>query len=521
MAKTPLYSTAVEQFRTNALINGDMRVDQIGLLPVASVSGTKYYIDRWRTHQFVVTASASLETTNQPLTGSSSLKYTATSTGTGQFGAAQPIENRGLLEGELVTLGVWVKSNSINARLIIEDGPNVFSNAHTGSGEWEFLTATGTLQSTLGFLVADVYLVSPTGGSVVISSTDENGSGQAAFIEFTGAKLELGSIATEFESPDLTLETIRSTPVNYANVNPNILINGDMRVNQRGLLPIAAQQIKYYMDRWRSLVNIVTGTASLEITLQPAALFGSKSLKYTCTLGGTGYLGADQIVEEDSLYFDRPITYSIWVKSNSPNAVVALGDNIGFEAATSHTGSGNWERLTVTTTMPSATRSSISCTTRIGSLTGGNILMSHTDENGSGAAAYIEFTGAKLELGSHATEFVADSFGDSLRKCQRYCYRAKLRGYAPMLSTTAARLGLDFVISTLRSSGASISSYTILLAVHEDPATGTGVTFSDEVNWTISIDAGERIIMTRGAALASRSTISFNNGSFIVLESEL
>lgn len=213
-------------------------------------------------------------------------------------------------------------------------------------------------------------------------------------------------------------------------VNPNILINGDCRVNQRESFPVTGiVNLKYYTDRWSAyLAGAGTvANASLEIGSQPSVLLGSKSVKYTCTTAPTttGSIGTQQLVEDYSLYSEKIVTASAWVKSNSINArLLVVG---GATTSTAHSGSGLWELLTSVHTVgssPTNLRSLI----RISTPSGGFVAISDADENNSGEAAYIEFTGAKLELGSNATNFIANSYANELRDCQRYYWQGKIRG---------------------------------------------------------------------------------------------
>jgi len=198
----------------------------------------------------------------------------------------------------------------------------------------------------------------------------------------------------------------------------NILINGDMRVNQRGLTPyLIVGSASYTIDRWRIVGNLfTTRTISQETTDQPPQLSGSRSHKDIWTgVDSVGKIGNDQPIEDLSLYIGKTLTFSAYVKSNNSNARMEIGTlDPAFTVAysTPHSGSGNWEKLTVTRTIPSGITGLYPAVRISNGIANGDIDILTND--------FIEFTGAKLELGSIATDFVADSFGESLRKCQRY-----------------------------------------------------------------------------------------------------
>jgi len=193
--------------------------------------------------------------------------------------------------------------------------------------------------------------------------------------------------------------------------NGNFIINGDMRVSQRGdytsFTPATAGV--YYLDRWKSEALNVTFSIQDIGGGQPSALNASRSLYVQATSSSVGYIGFSQDVEDYTLFAGKTITMSAWVKSNNQNTRLREGYTDAQSAP--HTGGGNWELLTLTIKNPE-------------SMTGfrwqcicydvGIVSISSGD--------YIEFTGAKLEFGEVATPFVPRRYADELRLCRRYCY---------------------------------------------------------------------------------------------------
>lgn len=134
-----------------------------------------------------VTGTHQLLSTSQPTgVNSYSLKYAATSTASGQIGSRQIIERFADYTSKEVTYSRWVKSNSTDARVIIDDGVTVTAGtAHTGGGAWELLTVTATINASPTELTCYAVIASDALANVSITSGD--------YIEFTDVRLDLGS----------------------------------------------------------------------------------------------------------------------------------------------------------------------------------------------------------------------------------------------------------------------------------------------------------------------------------------
>jgi len=192
----------------------------------------------------------------------------------------------------------------------------------------------------------------------------------------------------------------------------NLIINGAMQVSQRGDYTSATTvNGSYYQDRWSSFVTVVTATTQTITANQPNGLNGT-SIKYTATSAATGYIGGRQLLEDYANLHGRQVTASAWVKSNMTEAGLYISDGTNAFYSGRHSGSGAWEKLTVTLTVP----------------TGGSALgvypITYDGSNTAHAIGdYIEFTQVQLELGSVATDFEHRSYGEELALCQRYFWR--------------------------------------------------------------------------------------------------
>jgi len=201
------------------------------------------------------------------------------------------------------------------------------------------------------------------------------------------------------------------------NLQSNWIINGDMLISERGSYTSATAISAniYSIDRWKSRVNTVTATVQSITTAQPEVLAQTYSIKYAATSTATGSLGGYQAVEYHQYFQGKTLTFSAWVKSNSSEARLFIFNGSAFDGfSSSHSGSGNWEKLTVTCDL-NAAATELRAYAAITSSVGGTVSISSGD--------YIEFTGAKLEFGSEATEFVPRPINIELQLCQRYFYR--------------------------------------------------------------------------------------------------
>jgi hypothetical protein len=194
--------TPQEQFnligagRRNFIINGLAQVSQRGdYTSATSMTVNNYYIDRWKAYSSGGTNTIQQVTSSQPslLAGSKSIKILSSSGGTIALGASQIIEDYQFFVGKELTVSGWMKSTNSNARFLVSDNAawNAVGDAHSGSGNWEFITGTITLSSSATGLTLSPRISTSTAGAVSVSAND--------YIEFTGVQLELGKVATPFE----------------------------------------------------------------------------------------------------------------------------------------------------------------------------------------------------------------------------------------------------------------------------------------------------------------------------------
>jgi len=201
--------------------------------------------------------------------------------------------------------------------------------------------------------------------------------------------------------------------INYNYPNYNWLINGDCRVSQRGDYSSASSATTgtYYIDRWKTNFGTVTFNKQHLSTNQPSGLNNCYSIRLIATNTVSGWGGHDQFIEDYASFSDKKVTFSVWVKSNNADARLVFYDGVSTITSSGHTGGGDWELLTLTTTVDSSATTLRLSTYIIPASGSGNSVITTGD--------YIEFTGAKLEIGPY-TPFESRPFAEELRLCQRY-----------------------------------------------------------------------------------------------------
>jgi len=261
-----------------------------------------------------------------------------------------------------------------------------------------------------------------------------------------------GTTTLELPATSSTLATQNSLGVR------NLIINGDMRIAQRGTSVSGITTFGYLtVDRWKQ-DNYNAGIWTMEQdTDVPAGQGFSNSLKMTCTtaqasLPADARLQQGYRIEGQHLQHLKygssnaePITLSFWVKTNKTGTyVINLYDldnskNIGSQYTVSS--ANTWEKKTLTfsgntsdnfdndnnsslliefwfgagsdktTGTPPTTWTAVDQTTRAGGIT---VNLADSTSN------YANITGVQLEVGTEATPFEHRPYDMELQRCYRY-----------------------------------------------------------------------------------------------------
>jgi hypothetical protein len=205
--------TPQEQFdligagRRNMIINGDFKVSQRGdYTSATTITNGTYYLDR------CVSYAGNVGGTVQDMGGS--IKHTATSSTVGYLGLEQKIEDYSRLGGETITVSAEVKSNHSSAQIMIYDSAYRDGVHHSGSGDWEKLTHTFTVNTSLSRLWVQVW-IADSASSLNVNMTSGD------YIEVRNFQVERGKIATPFEHRSYVEELALCQRYFYAFQSPN------------------------------------------------------------------------------------------------------------------------------------------------------------------------------------------------------------------------------------------------------------------------------------------------------------
>jgi len=187
--------------RRNLIINGDFKISQRGDYSSATAaSNLTYYLDRWKTDISGPSATIQRQTVTLPDNSQTySAKLAATSTvSNGYLQLQQFVEIFPYMQGRTVTMSAWVRSNR-QVRLRMESTNANFDGltAHSGSGNWEYITQTFTLVTGLSLLKFGVILWNSSGGTTGTTTGSNITSGD--YLEFANYQVEFGKVATPFE----------------------------------------------------------------------------------------------------------------------------------------------------------------------------------------------------------------------------------------------------------------------------------------------------------------------------------
>ena len=239
----------------------------------------------------------------------------------------------------------------------------------------------------------------------------------------------------------------------------NMIINGDMRINQRYGTSSSTVKDTVTIDRWRESNPGASGMSHQTVTDSPDGFEFSEKM----TMGGSNY----SVTSSQSFYFAQVIeahtakqlqlgqstaknfTVSFWVKSSVAGQFsIAAGNttsggytegntNRTFVSSYQINDTGTWEYKTVTfpgdtsgTWQRSSTLGGLSIIFDMGSgsqhestpgqWVGNDNFRMPGSKRLSAANSYWQITGVQCEEGNVATAFEYRSLSDELKLCQRY-----------------------------------------------------------------------------------------------------
>ena len=318
-------------------------------------------------------------------------------------------------------------------------------------------------------------------------------------VKFTKPEINVREKLAELDKPSgiageamLRAETPREQQNLIGAGRKNLIINGDFRVSQRGdyTSATATTHNQLYLDRW--VVRLTNVTANTQHILGTNSSPGypykdSNSLRLTATNSATGVMRHLQRVE--GFLSGRTLTVSAWVKSNSPNARVFSYQHNGGTRVSSkpHSGSGEWEYLTLTTVNDANQANQLYFDIALASETFTNIAIT--------SGEYVEISEVQMEVGNVATPFEYRSYGEELALCQRYFQLFEAAaGHAS--STTAVEFTYQFN-TEMRAAPSASASAALIVERH---------------NITIYTQSSGAVSITQATRRAAKFTLSNFSG---------
>ena len=248
----------------------------------------------------------------------------------------------------------------------------------------------------------------------------------------------------------------------------NLVINGDMRVAQRGTSQASITSAGYYtVDRMQTEIQNAGTWTMTQSDDVPTGLGFTKSFKYDCTTADTSLGVSDYFIQRYSfegtdlqrlMYGTsdaKPVTVSFYIKSNKTGTYVCELQQLATDGTYPRSGksftinsANTWERKVITINgntakfIPDSTARGLDIMIWMaagtnftsGTFNAGN---SWTTDNSERVGALnvniadntdneILFTGLQMEIGTSVTEFEhGRSFAEELALCKRYFFKAK------------------------------------------------------------------------------------------------
>ena len=194
--------------------------------------------------------------------------------------------------------------------------------------------------------------------------------------------------------------------------NRNLIINGAMQVAQRGT---SFTSSGYSLDHW-----YIAETGTCTVTQDTADV--PSNFKYamkTTTSAASSFIAIYQPFEsvDYEAFKNKTVTISFYAKVNSTFSGTMFVDMQTGDTADTLL-SGTWAGNDPQYITPTTSWARYSVSIAISSSNGVRFVISPSASQASGAEYSI--TGVQLELGEQATPFEHRSYGDELRRCQRY-----------------------------------------------------------------------------------------------------
>lgn len=195
--------------------------------------------------------------------------------------------------------------------------------------------------------------------------------------------------------------------------NPNLLINSNFQVWQRGESFSESKREHYCADRWRLFSDAV----KLSVT-RP----GPTGIKIAYE--SADYFNLWQVMEIPKEYYGKTVTFSVKLKSSNPVKLVISRSVNNDLIVLDFDSNSDFQVIKATTKLENLATTTFSILTR-----------------GSGGLLEIEW--AKVELGGIATPYVAKTYTEEYTACQRYFQLVPFK-HTVTRSTNLIQLSIKF-----------------------------------------------------------------------------
>jgi len=318
--------------------------------------------------------------------------------------------------------GVWATGVVYNFGDIVQDGVNgaftnniyVCTNANT-SGTWATDLANGDWALALNvqsLIVSGSYL--PLSGGTVSGNLTVQGTTTTAAINASGTIT--GNVVGNVTG-NVTGGTVQASALNGGQLAGlrNRIINGDMRIAQRGTSLSTPSSGAYNLDRW---VAFWTGAAPATIA-QVSGISGFQNALQITGAASNTLVSLQQRIESANVsdLVGQTVTISAALQASSAQTVAwslaypSAQDNF---SSTTNIASGTWSVGT------SAGSFSATVANLPSGAANGLMLVIQPANGGAFTSGTLTITGVQLENGSIATPFEHRPIGVSLALCQRY-----------------------------------------------------------------------------------------------------
>ena len=278
----------------------------------------------------------------------------------------------------------------------------------------------------------------------------------------------------------------------------NLIINGDMRIAQRGTSVAGITSAGYYtVDRWQPFISTAGTWTMSQDTDVPTGQGFSSSVKFACTTANTSLSTNSQMrltqhieaYNVQHLSFGtanaKKVTFSFWIKSNKTGTynVWAYRQDSSRQSSIQFTISlaNTWEKKTLTFdgdttgtinndngrgiefnivfvagtdystgTSPDGAWETLTNPNRYV----GNVNLADSTSN------YINITGVQLEIGDTATPFENRMYGTELALCERYFQKID-GGFGVATASTNVQINVVMRVPMRTSPSATVTTLRI------------------------------------------------------------